>query len=157
MVDRKDVASWLEGPNAQRAAAEGDYPGQRLGMPQAGPGSLARFGRRLVAIIIDWALCQLIAFALFRASFGDGSTASSFAPLLIFGVENLLLLATLGSTFGQRLLGIRLESVDGGRATAVQVLLRTILLCLAIPALIWDRDFRGLHDKSARTVLVRMA
>ena len=34
--------------------------------------------------------------------------------------------------------------------------LAAVLLCLAIPALIWDRDQRGLHDKAAQTVLVRL-
>src|SRR6187551_1672167 len=32
-------------------------------------------------------------------------SSGSWWPLVIFGVENLLLLSTLGSTFGQRLLG----------------------------------------------------
>jgi hypothetical protein len=29
-----------------------------------------------------------------------------------------------------------------------------VLLCLAIPALIWDRDGRGGHDKVANTALL---
>jgi hypothetical protein len=33
---------------------------------------------------------------------------------------------------------------------------RTVLLCLAIPAFIWDRDQRGLHDRVAGTMLVRV-
>jgi len=37
----------------------------------------------------------------------------------------------------------------------VPALARTILLVLAIPALIWDRDDRGLHDKVAGTVVIR--
>jgi uncharacterized RDD family membrane protein YckC len=155
VVDRKDVASWLEGPNAQRPGADTDHPGLRLGMPPSGPGSIGRFGRRLVAIVIDWTLCQLIAYAFTGTGFGQGSSGSWW-PLLIFGVENLVLLSTLGSTFGQRLLGLRLVSLAGGRASMVQVLIRTVLLCLAIPALIWDRDQRGLHDKAAQTVLVRI-
>ena len=85
---------------------------------------------------------------------GQGS-GGSWAPLGIFAVENLVLLLTLGSTFGQRLLGIQLVSLGGGRVSVGQVLLRTVLLCLAVPALIWDRDQRGLHDKAAKTVLVR--
>ena len=87
MVDRKDVGSWLEGPNAQRPDADTDYPGRRLGMPQAGPGSLGRFGRRLVAILIDWVLCQLIAYAFtsLREAFGRSpslrsSSTASIAP-----------------------------------------------------------------------------
>jgi hypothetical protein len=31
----------------------------------------------------------------------------------------------------------------------------TALLCIVIPAVIWDADHRGLHDKIAGTVLVR--
>ena len=91
----------------------------------------------------------------FGVRLGEGSSGSWW-PLAIFAVENLVLLSTLGSTFGQRLLGLRLMSMSGGRATVLQVLSRTVLLCLAIPALIWDRDQRGLHDKAAQTVLVRL-
>jgi uncharacterized RDD family membrane protein YckC len=32
---------------------------------------------------------------------------------------------------------------------------RTALLCLVIPAVVWDADGRGLHDKAAGTVIVR--
>lgn len=155
MVDRKDVGSWLQGPEAQRRDADRSHPGQRLGMPRGGAGSVARFGRRLAAVFIDWTMCQLLAFLLFRITLGEGGPGS-FVVLGIFAVENLLLLATLGSTFGQRLLGIGLVSLGGGRATPVQVLVRTALLVLAVPALIWDRDGRGLHDKGAATVLVRL-
>lgn len=35
-------------------------------------------------------------------------------------------------------------------------LVGTLLLCLAVPALIWDRDQRGMHDRAANTVVVRM-
>ncbi len=154
MVDRNDVGSWLEGPGSQRPDAAEYYPGLRLGMPQRGPGSLGRFGRRLVAVFVDWTMCQLIAYVAFGVTVGQGS-GGSWAPLLIFGVENLLLLSTLGSTFGQRLLGLRLVDLAGRPPSLVQVLLRTVLLCLAVPALVWDRDQRGLHDQAARTVLVR--
>ncbi len=154
MVDRRDVASWLEGPDAQRTDAADDFPGRRLGLPRQGTGSVGRFGRRLVAVFIDWTMCQLVAYAAFGVTVGQGNSGS-WAPLGIFAAENLLLLSTLGSTFGQRLLGLQLASVTGGRASVVQILLRTVLLCLAVPALIWDRDQRGLHDKAASTVLIR--
>jgi hypothetical protein len=35
-------------------------------------------------------------------------------------------------------------------------LLRTVLLLLVVPPLVLDRDLRGLHDKAARTVVLRM-
>lgn len=154
MVDRRDVASWLQGPGS-RTRAPGDYPGQRLGLPESGPGSIGRFGRRLVAVFVDWTLCQLLAFLLFRVTLGEGGPAS-FVPLALFAVENVLLVATLGFTVGHRLVGLAVFSINGRRASLVQVLLRTLLLCLAVPALIWDRDGRGLHDKAAGTMIVRM-
>ncbi|MGO9653847.1 MAG: RDD family protein, partial [Mycobacterium sp.] len=36
------------------------YPGERLGLPESGPGSLAPVGRRVAALTIDW----LIAYGL---------------------------------------------------------------------------------------------
>ena len=154
VVDRRDVASWLEGPRV-RTPEPGEYPGRRLGLPQRGPGSIGRFGRRLVAIIVDWTICQLLAFVLFRVEPGHGGP-TSFVPLVIFAVENLLLVGTLGFTVGHRLVGLRVLSMSGRRASIVQALVRTVLLCLAVPALIWDRDGRGLHDKAAGTLIIRM-
>jgi len=156
VVDRSDVASWLEGPSSRRREMDEDHPGRRLGMPVSGPGSIARFGRRLAAVFLDWTMCQVLAFGLFHVPFGQAGPGS-WVPLGLFALENLLLVATIGSTFGQRVFGIGLVSVNGGRATVAQVLLRTFLLCLAVPALIWDRDGRGLHDKGAGTVLVRLS
>jgi uncharacterized RDD family membrane protein YckC len=154
VVDRRDVASWLQGPGSL-TREPGQYPGQRLGLPERGPGSIARFGRRLVAVFVDWTLCQLLAYLLFRVELGRGGP-TSFIPLGIFAVENILLVSTLGFTVGHRLLGLAVFSMNGRRASVLQVLIRTVLLCVAIPALIWDRDARGLHDKAAATLIVRV-
>jgi uncharacterized RDD family membrane protein YckC len=123
-------------------------------MPREGRGSMGRFGRRLVGVVIDWALCQLLAYGLFDKAFGVAG-AGSFLPLAIFAVENLLLVGTLGSTIGHRIVGLRVVSTDGRAARPLQVLVRTVLLCLFLPAMFWDKDGRGLHDKAAGTVIVR--
>ena len=47
------IGSWLSGPEPDSGSpdqAPNDYPGQRLGLPQTGPGSLARMGRRFAAL-----------------------------------------------------------------------------------------------------------
>lgn len=153
MVDREDIGSWLGGP---QATAQGDeYAGQRLGLPREGSGSIARMGRRVAALFVDWGLSMLVASAFlgYRVAGGHGSNA--FGPLLVFFVENLLLVGTLGYTFGHRLLGLRVVAAGGGYAGPLRALERTVLLCLFIPAVIWDRDNRGLHDRLARTVIVR--
>jgi uncharacterized RDD family membrane protein YckC len=123
-------------------------------MPQRGPGSLARFGRRLVAVLVDWFLCDLIAIGFMGYRLGQGGLGS-FKPLAVFVLMNLLLVGTLGCTIGHRLLGIRVVRLRGAAAGPLHALIRTILLAVVIPAVIWDRDTRGLHDKIAGTVTVR--
>ncbi|MDV3220797.1 RDD family protein [Intrasporangium sp.] len=158
MVDRKDVGSWLEGPRS-KTAGEGEWPGHRLGLPETGPGSIARFGRRLVAIVVDWVIALLIARGLFQVplpfSEEPATGGQNFIVLGIFALMNVLLVGTLGTTIGHRLMGLQVRNVAGGRATLPQALVRTFLLCLAIPAVIWDRDGRGLHDKVPNTVIIR--
>lgn len=151
-MDRRDIGSWLEGPRARTAG--GDYPGQRLGMPPSGPGAIGAFGPRLLGVVIDWTLCQLIAAAFLGVSWGQGGPRS-FLVLAVFAVENLLLVGTVGCTLGQRVAGVQVRSLTGGRATFLQVLIRTVLLCLFLPAVFWDRDGRGGHDRMPNTVLVR--
>jgi uncharacterized RDD family membrane protein YckC len=68
---------------------------------------------------------------------------------------NLLLVGTLGSTIGQRLLGMRVVRMDGASAGPLPAAIRTLLLAVVIPAVVWDRDTRGFHDKLAGTVVVR--
>lgn len=59
-----------------------------------------------------------------------------------------------GFTVGKRLFGLRVGKL-GGPLTPIHVIVRTVLLLLVIPAVIWDRDGRGLHDRWAGTVEVR--
>lgn len=148
MVERKDIATWLDGPGGGRRAEPGEYAGQRLGLPEKGPGSVGTVGRRLAAVAVDWFACVLIAAAF---------TRNPWLPLAIFAVESILLLTTLGATFGMRLLGLRVSTL-GRPAPLVapwRAAVRTVLLCLVVPAVIYDRDGRGLHDKAAGTVVVR--
>lgn len=145
MIQRRDIGSWLEGTPDNSGQ---QWPGQRLGRPKAGPGAIARPGRRLAALLIDWLLCYLIAAGLF-----DGN---QWAILGTFAVEQMLLIATLGYSVGHRFLGIQVRNLDGGPASPLAAVVRTLLLCLLIPAVVFDADQRGLHDRAMGTVLVRM-
>ncbi len=80
----------------------------------------------------------------------------SLTPLLVLLVENALLVGTAGNTVGHRVMGLRVARLDGGAPGVLRASVRAVLLVLAIPPLIWDRDQRGLHDKAAGTVLVRL-
>jgi len=148
MVGRRDIAAWLQGPGVV-SGTPSPYPGERLGRPEEGAGSVARPGRRLAGIVVDWLLATLVAVTLLHP------LGRSAGPLLVLLVEHTLLVGTAGGSIGHRLAGLRVEAVGGGPAGIGRAAARSLLLCLGIPPLIWDRDQRGLHDKLAGTVLVR--
>ena len=127
--------------------AENSYPGERLGLPETGTGSIARPGRRIAALAIDWACAVVISIAFF--------SYDALATTVVFSIVQILFLPTLGGSPGHRLLGLRLQLAGGGWVGLWRPIVRTVLLCLVIPAVIWDADQRGLHDKAAGTVLVR--
>lgn len=152
MVDRRDLGSWLQGPEATSEATSA-YPGERLGRPESGPRSLARPGRRLLSMLIDWVLCVLIA----RGFFGPEALQpnGSLSVIAVLMVVNLVLVGTAGATVGQRLVGVQVERVDGSRPGPMKALIRAVLLGLAVPALtlVWERDRRGLHDLLSETLV----
>lgn len=150
-MDHKTLGSWLEGPGAVMDTGATGYRGQRLGLPETGANSVAGIGRRLGAIIADWLLSYVIVVGVFRADYTH--MMGQFAVLGLFAAENIVLVSLLGHTVGKRLFGIHVVRL-GSPLTPLAVLLRTVLLCLLVPAVVFDRDTRGLHDRAARTVVV---
>ena len=129
------------------ALTSADWPGQRLGLPLSGPRSVARLGRRLVALAVDWALASLVGYLFF-----DGTWIGILGA---FAVLQYLFLVTVSGSVGHLLLGMRVVPLVPRWIGVWRPLVRTVLLSLAIPAVIYDRDQRGLHDQLAGTVLVR--
>jgi uncharacterized RDD family membrane protein YckC len=123
------------------------YPGERFGLPERGPGSVASMPRRVLALLIDWLLSMLIAYWL---------THSQFWTIAVFAVEVYFLTATTGFTVGKRLTGIRAVRTNGGLVGFRWALVRTLILLTVIPPLLTDRDLRGLHDRAADTIVIRV-
>lgn len=123
------------------------WAGQRLGLPESGPGSLAKLGRRSLALMTDWSLAMIVSQAFAK---GD-----STVTLVVFAGVQWLLIATLGCSVGHRLFGLQVRRLDGKYVGFWKSLIRVGLILLVLPATIWDADNRGLHDKAAGTVLVR--
>lgn len=128
-------------------APQSAYPGERLGLPATGPRSIARVGRRLAALAIDWTAAVVVSVAFFDYD--------PLATLAIFWVVQVLFIPTLGASPGHWLTGLRVALLRGGWVGLWRPVVRTSLLVLVIPAVIWDPDQRGLHDKAAGTVLLR--
>jgi uncharacterized RDD family membrane protein YckC len=127
------------------------WPGERLGLPDSGPGSVGRLGRRLAALAIDWAAAMLIALLFARYD----SLVYSWVTLGIFALMQILFIPTIGGSVGHRLVGMRVVPLVGGWVGPWRPVVRTLLLVIVLPALIWDSDQRGFHDKVAGTVLIR--
>lgn len=133
-----------------------DFPGQRLGLAAKGRGSAAGYGQRLAALAVDWLVAFLVAAAFVGGDVWTGEGVGLWAPLIALLVELTLLDGLLGYSIGRRLLSIAVVRIDGRTPVGLpRALLRSALLCLAIPALINDGDRRGLHDLAAGTVVVR--
>jgi hypothetical protein len=132
------------GPTDQKAEA---YPGQRFGLPERGPGSVSSMPRRILALFIDWLLCMVIAYWL---------THSQFWTIAVFAIEAWVLTALTGSTVGKRIMGIRAIRIGGGAVGFGWALVRTAILLTVVPPLLTDRDLRGMHDRAADTIVVRI-
>lgn len=132
-------------PETPTAAPE--WPGRRLGLPESGPRSIARPGRRLVAVTIDQAIAWSLAYAFFEGE--------AIAIAVIFSVLQIVFIASLSGSIGHLLLGMRVVPLRPAWIGVLRPAVRTVLLVLVIPAVIWDRDQRGLHDRVAGTILVR--
>jgi uncharacterized RDD family membrane protein YckC len=100
----------------------------------------------------------LIAFAAMHPGNLAPQTISSaqYWALAIFAAENFLLTALTGLTLGKRLTGIRVARLDGKPVGFGWALVRTVLLLAVIPPLVTDRDLRGLHDRAANTIVIRL-
>ena len=145
MAVRRWAGSWLSGTAS--TGSENEYPGQRLGLPETGAGSVASVGRRLGALVIDWLICELIAWTAFH---------NQYLTIVVFAAEVYLLTATTGFTVGKRLLGLRVVRLDGKPVGFGWSAVRTLLFLAVIPPLAFDADLRGLHDKAANTVVIRI-
>ena len=131
------------------------YPGETLGLPEDGSGSLARMGRRLAALFVDWLLAYGIAALGMRLDLISAQMLSS-AVLVVWLVLGVLAVRLFEFTPGQFALGLRVTSVDQrlhiglGRAVA-----RGVMIAFVIPALFVDLDGRGLQDRATGTAVVR--
>lgn len=143
----------------ENAASVGDsrdgYPGQSLGLPAAGRGSLAPWQARITALALDWAASMAVAAGFFGSGVLYGGGWRAWMILAVFFVESAVLSAVTGGSFGQLVTRIAVFRLDAQPLGFGRAVLRAALVCLVIPAVVVGPDRRGLHDVAAGTAVIR--
>jgi RDD family len=142
-------------PHVASPDAEQHFPGQRRGLPPTGSGSVAGWGRRIGALVVDWILSLLVTSLIRQAGIWADSGTQTWGPLIVFAVEAWVLTTLLGGSAGQLVLGVTVRRTSGAPLDAARALLRTLLICLVIPPVIYNRDQQGLHDLAVDSIAVR--
>ena len=116
----------------------------------------ATWGRRIVALFVDWVTCLAVVEGLVAVDVLDGNP-NGLGTLALFVVESALFTALAGGSFGKLATRLRVVRNDGsGRPVSLlRALGRSVLVALLVPPLL-TFDGRGLHDVAAgtRTVTV---
>ncbi len=129
-----------------------DWPGERLGLPEKGSGSIGRIGRRILAFYVDW----FIAYAAILILFPSLSALDrGGAAIVAFAILQIVFIPTIGGSLGHRICGMRVAALNGNWVGVWRPIVRTLLQLLVVPLLVWDSDQRAFHDKIAGTVLIR--
>ncbi len=129
------------------------YPGQDLGLPRSGRGSLAGWNSRILALVVDWLASMAVAVGLFGSAVMTGGGWRAWMVLATFCVESSMLGAVAAGSFGQILFRIAVVRLDGQPLGFPRAIARAILVSLALPALIIGANRRGLQDLALGTVV----
>jgi uncharacterized RDD family membrane protein YckC len=155
------TGAWLSGATGSGTDSRpgGFWPGRRHGLPEKGPGAVATTGSRVAALLVDLLVGALIGALISGLLVDPTSLQRSLSANGAFAAQVVLLQALTGQSLGMRLVGIRVARLVAteGPPGLLPVAVRTALLFLVLPALLLDRDGRGLHDKAGGTVVLRAA
>lgn len=119
----------------------------------------ASWGRRILALLVDWLASTLVVVAIVGLEdYTDASGPESFYVLFVYVAESALLTWLAGGSFGKLATRLRVVPSDGRLRllNPLRMLLRQVLIALVIPAVVFRPDGRGLHDLVAGTATVTL-
>ena len=124
---------------------------------ETGGAAAASWPRRVLALVVDWLVCLGVAQALVAYGVLDGNPNGVWT-LALFVLESAVLTALVGGSFGKVATRLRVVRADGsgGPVGLLGSLLRSALVALVVPPLVFKPDGRGLHDLAAGTRTVAL-
>lgn len=155
---RDSIGSWLNGPSAAlpkgEDGTEDKYRGERMGLPETGPGSLAPTTRRVGALVIDWLLS--LGIGLLLVNVWDGAPDQATANVLVWVLISVVSVWLFAFTPGMAALGMGVVRVDAPvRVGLGRSFFRVLLTVFIMPPLVTDIDSRGLQDRATQTAVIR--
>jgi len=136
--------------------AEDQYPGESIGLPESGRGSLASWFARIAALVLDWGVCMIVAVTLFGVGVLRDGGWRAWMILAVFFVQTTVLTALTGSSFGQLLARIGIVRLDGQRLGWPRAAARAAMICLVLPTVVIGAERRALNDLLLGTVVVNL-
>lgn len=136
--------------SSQHVPSDSQYPGHRLGLPETGSGSAAGWGRRIGALFIDWLASNFVAYVIVQST--GTSLLQEWVTLAVFFAEVSLFTGLVGGSFGQLAVRVGIVRIDGRQLTILNAMVRTFLICLVIPPIVFNPDRRGIHDLVVGTI-----
>ena len=136
--------------------AEDQYPGESIGLPESGRGSLASWFARIAALVLDWGVCMIVAVTLFGVGVLRDGGWRAWMILAVFFVQTTVLTALTGSSFGQLLARIGIVRLDGQRLGWPCAAARAAMICLVLPTVVIGAERRALNDLLRWTVVVNL-
>nr|WP_260173714.1 RDD family protein [Nocardioides albus] len=134
------------------------------------PYPTASWGRRVLALFIDWFASSLVASVFLGArALPFGSLLAGVDPrptdnlwiLVVFVVQTAAFTSLGGGSFGKLVTRLRTVRVSPGAPDVrppdpLRSIARQILVVLVVPPLVFRADRRGLHDLAAGTATVTL-
>ncbi|WP_210503911.1 RDD family protein [Nocardioides xinjiangensis] len=120
------------------------------------PERTATWGRRILALGVDWITCLAVVEGLVAVGVLAGNP-NGLGTLVLFVLESALFTALAGGSFGKLATRLRVVRHDGSEepVTLLRALVRSTLVGLLVPPLL-TFDGRGLHDLAAGTRTVTL-
>ncbi|MGA8845077.1 MAG: RDD family protein [Nocardioides sp.] len=124
------------------------------------PFQTASWGRRALALAIDWLASTLVVIAIIGTErYGEPGGSGSLIILAVYVAESALFTWLMAGSFGKLATGLRVVPAAGRwrPISPLRLLVRQVLVALVIPPLVFRPDGRGLHDLFADTATVTKA
>ena len=121
------------------------------------PLETAGWGRRFVALLVDWLTCLAVAELLIALGV-ISANPNGFVTLGLFVAESAVFTALIGGSFGKLVTRLRVVRQDGSPQPLglIAALIRSVLVALVIPPLVFTPDGRGLHDMAAKSLTIQI-